>query len=83
MTYRLERAVEVLASASDVAIACHVNPDADALGASLGLSLFLRSRGTRTVCSFANDPFELPRWAEELPGRDALVEPRAFPEAPR
>ena len=82
MTYRLERASEVLASADEVAIACHVNPDADALGATLGLSVFLRSRGARTVCSFPNEPFELPRWAEELPGRDALVAPRAFPEAP-
>ena len=82
MTYELERAAEVLASADEVAIACHVNPDADALGATLGLSLFLRSRGTRTVCSFPNEPFEMPRWAEELPGRDALVEPRMFPKAP-
>lgn len=82
MTYRLERAAEVLASADEVAIACHVNPDADALGATLGLSVFLRSRGVRTVCSFPNEPFEVPRWAEELPGREALVEPRSFPEAP-
>lgn len=82
MTDRLERAANVLASAPEVAIACHVNPDADALGATLGLSLFLRSRGARTVCSFPNEPFELPRWAGELPGREALVEPRAFPSAP-
>jgi phosphoesterase RecJ-like protein len=82
VTYELERAAEVLANASDVAIACHVNPDADALGATLGLSLFLRSRGVRTVCSFPNDPFELPRWAEVLPGLEALVEPAAFPREP-
>ncbi len=82
MTYRLERAAEVLASASEAAIACHVNPDADALGATLGLSVFLRSRGVRTVCSFPNEPFELPRWANELPGTDALVPPSAFPAEP-
>ena len=28
--------------ATDVALACHVNPDADALGSMLGLSAFLR-----------------------------------------
>jgi phosphoesterase RecJ-like protein len=78
----LERAAAVLGGATEVAIACHVNPDADALGATLGLSLFLRSRGVRTVCSFPNEPFELPRWALELPGRDALVEPTAFPKEP-
>jgi phosphoesterase RecJ-like protein len=82
VTYRLEQAVEALANASDVAIACHVNPDADALGATLALSLFLRSRGVRTVCSFPNEPFEMPRWASELPGTDALVEPAAFPREP-
>ncbi len=78
----LARAAEVLASAPSVAIACHVNPDTDALGSMLGLSVFLRSRGVETVCSFPNDPFELPRWAEALPGRDRLVEPRAFPKDP-
>jgi phosphoesterase RecJ-like protein len=78
----LERAAAVLKGATEVAIACHVNPDADALGATLALSLFLRSRGVRTVCSFPNEPFELPRWAHELPGRDALVAPSAFPKEP-
>ena len=78
----LARAAEVLSGASSVAIACHVNPDTDALGSMLGLSIYLRSRGVETVCSFPNDPFELPRWAEELPGREALVEPRAFPGEP-
>ncbi|MEA2556822.1 MAG: hypothetical protein QOG88_360, partial [Actinomycetota bacterium] len=31
-----ERAGEVLSSGAAVAIACHVNPDADALGSMLG-----------------------------------------------
>lgn len=82
MSDGLERAAAVLKGATEVAIACHVNPDADALGATLGLSLFLRSRGVRTICSFPNEPFELPRWALELPGREALVEPTAFPKEP-
>ena len=30
-----------------VAMACHVNPDADALGSMLGLAAYLRARGTR------------------------------------
>jgi phosphoesterase RecJ-like protein len=78
----LERAAEILAGASDVALACHVNPDADALGSMLGLSNFLRERGVRTVCSFGNEPLELPRWTSLLPGTDALVEARDFPAAP-
>jgi bifunctional oligoribonuclease and PAP phosphatase NrnA len=45
MTEPLQRAAEVLGDATTVAIACHVNPDADALGSMLGLSAFLRARG--------------------------------------
>ena len=78
----LGRAVEALRSASDVAIACHVNPDADALGAMLGLSATLRGRGARTIGSFGNEPFDLPRWAALLPGSEDLVPPGTFPPEP-
>jgi phosphoesterase RecJ-like protein len=82
MSEALTRAARVLSEAREVALACHVNPDADALGAMLGLSSHLRARGVRTVCSFGNEPFEAPRWLERLPGREALVPPAEFPEAP-
>jgi phosphoesterase RecJ-like protein len=78
----LERAAAVLRDAPSVALACHVNPDADALGSILGLSNFLVSRGARTLCSFPNEPFEPPRWAALLPGSDELVAPKEFPAAP-
>ena len=42
----IARAAEVLGSATDVALACHLNPDADALGSMLGLAAFLRAAGT-------------------------------------
>ncbi len=78
----LARAAEILARADDVALACHVNPDADALGSMLGLAAFLRGRGARTVCSFGNGPLEVPRWASLLPGTEHLVAPSAFPPEP-
>jgi bifunctional oligoribonuclease and PAP phosphatase NrnA len=78
----LRRAADVLRGATSVAIACHVNPDADALGASLGLSNLLRARGVPTTCSFPNEPFEPPRWSRMLPGNDALVPPADFPVDP-
>jgi bifunctional oligoribonuclease and PAP phosphatase NrnA len=78
----LARAAEILRAAPAVALACHVNPDADALGSMLGLSNLLRSRGAETGCSFGNEPFELPRWANALPGVEALVPPKRFPRAP-
>jgi phosphoesterase RecJ-like protein len=77
-----EKAAAALSEATSVAIACHVNPDADALGSMLGLSNHLRGMGKETVCSFGNDPFEAPRWAAELPGGDALVPPAGFPKEP-
>lgn len=82
MTSDLERAVDVLSRASDVALACHVNPDADALGSMLGLDAFLRSRGVRTVSSYPNEPLDPPRWARMLPGADRLVPAKEFPKAP-
>ena len=60
---RFTKAAEALSAATSVALACHVNPDADALGSMLGLSNHLRAMGKETVCSFPNDPFEPPRWA--------------------
>jgi phosphoesterase RecJ-like protein len=78
----LGRAAAALEGASTVALACHVNPDADALGSMLGLSNFLRARGKVTVCSFPNEPFELPRWVSVLPGHETLVPPRDFPKEP-
>jgi phosphoesterase RecJ-like protein len=82
MSYELSRAAEVLGAADNIAIACHINPDPDALGSMLGLSEFLRSIGKETVCSFGNEPFELPRWLSELPGAEALVPPSSFPKTP-
>jgi phosphoesterase RecJ-like protein len=77
------KAAETLSEASSVALACHVNPDADALGSMLGLSNHLRAMGKRTACSFPNEPFERPSWASLLPGTDALVPPSDFPDDPQ
>jgi bifunctional oligoribonuclease and PAP phosphatase NrnA len=82
MTDQLARAAEALSEAQTIALACHVNPDADALGSMLGLSNHLRGLEKQTVCSFPNEPFESPRWASMLPGTDALVPPSAFPKDP-
>lgn len=83
MTNEMARAVEVLKAADEVAMACHINPDADALGSMLGLANHLRSLGKTVVCSFGNEPFERPRWLAELPGADVLVPPAEFPKAPK
>lgn len=78
----LSRAGALLREAPEVAIACHVNPDTDALGSMLGLANHLASRGTEVICSYPNEPLELPRWASQLPGTDRLVGVGEFPDAP-
>ena len=83
MTPDFERAAQVLADATEVALACHVNPDADALGSMLGLAAFLRSRGVETVCSYPNEPLEPPRWAELLPGARPVGAGEGVPEGAR
>jgi phosphoesterase RecJ-like protein len=78
----LADAAAALADVGEVALACHVNPDPDALGSMLGFSQFLRAKGVRTVCSYGNDPFEQAPWLTGLAGADALVDPRRFPREP-
>ena len=78
----LARAAGVLRDAPAVAMACHVNPDADALGSMLALAHHLVARGTAVTCAFPNPPQDVPRWADLLPGHELLVHPEDFPRSP-
>jgi phosphoesterase RecJ-like protein len=77
-----EEAASVLGSADDVALVCHVNPDADAMGSMLGLAVELARRGKRVAASWPNGGKDAPRWVEALPGREHIVEPGDLPKAP-
>jgi phosphoesterase RecJ-like protein len=77
-----DKAVAALAAArGEVVLACHVNPDADAVGSMLALTHLLRRRGTRAYPSFSA-PFELADSLAGLPGVDLLVPPDQVPTAP-
>ena len=78
----LDRAARALETASNVALACHVNPDPDALGSMLGLASYLAERGKEVVCSWGNQPLARPRWLSALDGAGYLVDPKDFPENP-
>ena len=78
----LDRAAAVLEEAPRIALACHVNPDPDALGSMLGLAGFLSARGKEVVCSWGNQPLARPRWLAELDGAGYLVEAKEFPAYP-
>jgi bifunctional oligoribonuclease and PAP phosphatase NrnA len=73
----LEDAAMALNDADSIALACHVNPDGDALGALLGLSLALRQLGKETRASWGDPPVKVPLAYEFLPGVDTLVQPEA------
>ena len=75
----LGRATEALMAAPSVALACHINPDPDAIGSMLGLALYLASQGKAVVCSWGNQPLKMPRWMAAMEGAGFVVEARAFP----
>jgi bifunctional oligoribonuclease and PAP phosphatase NrnA len=82
-----ERAVTLLLGARRVALACHVDPDGDALGSMLAMRHQLTARGVEVSASYgaAGDratPFTIPPQYTFLPGLAELTRPEDFPEAP-
>lgn len=87
MTTELDwnRAVNILDGASQVCLACHVRPDADALGSMLAFAQALSSRpgrGQSVIASFGDDPFEVPAILRFLPGTGLLTRPDEVPARP-
>lgn len=74
-------AIDLLEGADDVALACHVNPDGDALGSMLGLFLLLREKGVAASASYP-DPFVIAPRYRILPALGELIPPRSYPAAP-
>jgi phosphoesterase RecJ-like protein len=80
------RAIKTLDEAEQVCLACHVRPDADALGSMLALAQVLRTRAARPpeiVASFGDSPFEIPAILAFLPGLDLLSPPQHYPARPQ
>ena len=75
-------ALSVLDGADEVALACHVGPDGDALGSMLALAIGLRRLGKRTIASWGSRPFRVPPQYAYLPVDGMLTDPDEFPEAP-
>ena len=78
----LAAAARSVARAERVALACHVNPDGDALGSMLGLFHVLRAAGVDVIASFPR-PFVVAPHYRELPGLDLLSNPDEFPRGAR
>jgi len=78
------RAVKILDSAEHVCLACHVRPDADALGSMLAFGRALDTRPDRpaVIASVGDEPLEVPAILGFLPGIESLSQPRSYPARP-
>jgi phosphoesterase RecJ-like protein len=77
----LTEAAHAIRGAREVALACHVSPDGDALGSMLGLHHVLRAAGMTSVSSFS-EPFIVAPHYRELAGLEQLTPPGEFPSEP-
>jgi phosphoesterase RecJ-like protein len=77
----LDRAAAVIAAAPTVNLACHVDPDGDALGSMLALHHLCRANGKVSVASWS-EPFIVAPHYEFLPGLDTCTKPIEFPAEP-
>jgi phosphoesterase RecJ-like protein len=77
----LGAAARRIAGADHIALACHVNPDGDALGSMLGLLHVLRAADANVMASFPR-PFVIAPHYRELPGLELLSHPDEFPSEP-
>ena len=77
----LSRAADAIGEAEELALACHIGPDGDALGSMLALAIAATGAGKRVVASFGT-PFVVPSSLGFLPGADHLVAPGEYPDSP-
>jgi len=77
----LATAAALISAAGQVALACHVAPDGDALGSMLALHHVLRNAGRDSVAGFAGAQVTGPHY-RELPGLDLLTDPDHYPTEP-
>lgn len=81
VTAEIARAVRAIGAAPELALACHVTPDGDALGSTLGFLHLARNAGHRAVASWP-DPFEPAKHYRSIPGLDLAVASARFPTEP-
>jgi phosphoesterase RecJ-like protein len=77
----LATAAALISGAGQVALACHVAPDGDALGSMLALHHVLRAGGRDSVAAFGGTQVTGPHY-RELPGLDLLSDPLDYPAEP-
>lgn len=77
----MDRAADLLAGAGSIALACHVEPDGDALGSMLGLYHLCLAQRRPAVASWPAPFLVAPHYAF-LPGLELCTKPDDFPADP-
>jgi phosphoesterase RecJ-like protein len=77
----MDRAVAAIESAGSLALACHVDPDGDALGSMLAVLHLARAAGKPVVASWP-EPFRVAPHYTYLPGLHLATKPADFPATP-
>jgi bifunctional oligoribonuclease and PAP phosphatase NrnA len=75
-----DKTVAALADTDEVVVAGHVNPDGDAIGSVLGVTLGLRQLGKKVWPTWGDDPVVVPFNYRFLPGVSEIVQPGDVPE---
>ncbi|MDQ5815746.1 MAG: bifunctional oligoribonuclease/PAP phosphatase NrnA [Actinomycetota bacterium] len=71
--------VETLRSAKEATLACHVNPDGDALGSLLATHLGLKKMGVGSTPTWGTSPAKIPFAYTWIPGAQDIVQPEDAP----
>jgi len=77
----LQAAADLIAGPGQLALACHVCPDGDALGSMLALHHLAAANGAASVASWG-EPFLVAPHYQFLPGLDLTTKPADFPAEP-
>ena len=77
----MDRAVAAIESAGSLALACHVDPDGDALGSMFAVLHLARAAGKPVLASWP-EPFRVAPHYTYLPGLHLATKPADFPAAP-
>lgn len=77
----MQRACDAISSSGTLALACHQNPDGDALGSMLALAHLATANGKKVVASWPQ-PFVVAPHYDFLPGLDLATKPVDYPAAP-
>jgi phosphoesterase RecJ-like protein len=77
-----DAAVSALKDAEELTVACHVNPDGDALGSLLALVLAAEQLGKTAHATWGQSAPKVPPQYGFLPGADLIVPPAEAPVTP-